>query len=354
MSRTTIIEGVKEITGKKLVASGIRHQGGGRRTKESRNPELVTELETLIDSATLGNPESPLRYVSKSTRHLATLMKKRGMEVSHVLVSRLLRGLGYSLQASRKTEEGGNHPDRDAQFSFIARMTETLQSRNQPVISVDTKKKELIGNYKNNGREYHRKGEAPRVNVYDFLDAEKGKVSPYGVYDLAHNKGWVSVGVSHDTAQFSVASIRKWWRNMGRYAYPQAKEMYITADGGGSNGSRNRLWKVELQKFAHTTGLIVHVSHFPPGTSKWNKIEHRMFCFISKNWRGRSLIDRATVVSLIGSTTTATGLRIRAVLDETEYVAGIKVSDEELAAVNLKKADFHGEWNYTISPRRKA
>lgn len=352
MSRTTIIEGVKEITGAKKAAEGrIRRAGGGRIQKTEKDPTLVAEIETLVDASTRGDPESPLRWVSKSTRHIANELKKAGKNGSHSLVARILAAQGYTLQANRKTAEGGNHPDRDAQFAFIATTTKETQARQDPVISVDTKKKELIGNFKNNGQEYHTKGGAPRVNVYDFINKEKGKVSPYGVYDLAKDKGWVSVGVSHDTAQFAVASIRSWWDTMGVHAYPDARAIYVTADGGGSNGSRNRLWKVELQKFADATGLTIRVSHFPPGTSKWNKIEHRMFCFISKNWRGVPLVDRATVVSLIGSTRTKTGLAIRAVLDETEYPTGIKVSDAELAALRIEKENFHGEWNYKILPR---
>jgi hypothetical protein len=353
LSRTTIIEGMKELRGQKEVARDrIRRTGGGRKRTCVKDPTLAGALTTLVDASTRGDPESPLRYVSKSTRTISAELKKSGHAASHSLVARSLADLGYSLQANRKTAEGGDHPDRDAQFSFIAAKAGDLLRRNQPVISVDTKKKELIGNFKNNGREYHQKGEAPKVNVYDFIDKEKGKVSPYGVYDLAKDKGWVSVGVSHDTAQFAVASMRTWWNTVGAQAYPHATELYVNADGGGSNGSRNRLWKAELQAFADATGLIIHVSHFPPGTSKWNKIEHRMFCFISKNWRGRPLIDRATVVSLIGSTTTRTGLRIKAVLDETEYPTGIKVSDAELAALYIVKEDFCGEWNYSILPRK--
>lgn len=352
MSRTTIIEGIKELSGKKKTEPGrIRRRGGGRKNNAEKDSSLEGEIERLVEPSTRGDPESPLRWVSKSTRNISLELKKAGKEVSHALVARLLARLGYRLQANRKTEEGGNHPDRDAQFLFIAATTKDMQSRNQPVISVDTKKKELIGNFKNNGREYHAQGKAPRVNVYDFIDREKGKVSPYGVYDLAKDKGWVSVGVSHDTAQFAVASIRSWWEAMGKSTYPSATELSVNADGGGSNGSRNRLWKVELQKFADATGLAIRVSHFPPGTSKWNKIEHRMFCFISKNWRGRPLIDRATVLSLIGSTRTKNGLSIRATLDETEYPTGIKVSDAEFAALRIEKETFHGEWNYKILPR---
>lgn len=352
MSRTTIIEGIKEIRGTKAMPSGrVRREGGGRRQKTTQDQTLKEEIESLVSSSTRGDPESPLLWVSKSTRNISAELKKNGKEASHALVARLLGSMGYRLQANRKTDEGGNHPDRDAQFQFIATTTKDLHIRNQPVISVDTKKKELIGNFKNNGREYHTKANAPQVNVYDFIDEEKGKVSPYGIYDLAKDKGWVSVGVSHDTAQFAVASIRSWWNAMGKSAYPNATEIYVNADGGGSNGSRNRLWKVELQKFADATGLNIRVSHFPPGTSKWNKIEHRMFCFISKNWRGRPLIDRATVVSLIGSTRTKTGLLIRATLDETEYPTGIKISDQELEALHIEKESFHGEWNYKILPR---
>jgi hypothetical protein len=266
-------------------------------------------------------------------------------------VAKILEQLDYSLQGNRKVLEGSDNPDRDAQFNFIYNKTKDFQSRNQPVISVDTKKKELIGEYKNNGQEYCPKGKPTQVNVYDFLDESKGKVAPYGVFDIAKNNGFVSVGISSDTSTFAVNSIRLWWHEMGKLSYPDATEIYINADGGGSNGSRVRLWKVELQKFANEIGKVIHISHFPPGTSKWNKIEHKMFCFISKNWRGKPLIDRLTVVQLIANTTTKKGLTIKAALDEREYEKGIKVSDEELAQINLKKSDFHGEWNYLISPK---
>lgn len=328
----------------------IRKKGGGRKRKAEKDKKLLVILAELIEPATMGNPENPLRWISKSSRKIAKEMKKKAQNVSHVLVARELENMGYSLQANRKTHEGGHHPDRDQQFSFINEKAKDFQKRNQPVISVDTKKKENIGNFKNNGREYHQKGKAPAVNVYDFLDKEKGKVSPYGIYDLAKNKGWVSVGISSDTAEFAVNSIRAWWHEMGKTMYPQAEKLYINADGGGSNGSRNRLWKMELQNLANELGITIHVSHFPPGTSKWNKIEHRMFCFISKNWRGKPLVDRATVVTLIGNTTTEKGLSIKAKLDENIYEKGKKIPDEEFANIALKKELFHGEWNYTIAP----
>ena len=262
----------------------------------------------------------------------------------------MLRNMGYSLQGNRKTEEGGKHPDRNAQFQYIYDKTKIFQNNNNPVISVDTKKKENIGNFKNNGREYHSKGKSPNFKVYDFIDKEKGKVASYGVYDLSKNNGWVSVGISSDTSEFAINSILSWWKEMGMHSYPQAKTIYINADGGGSNGWRNRLWKVELQKFSNITGLITHVSHFPPGTSKWNKIEHRMFSFISHNWRGRPLIDRSTVVNLIANTKTKNGLSIQARLDENIYQKGKKISDKELSLVNLIKDEFHGEWNYQVHP----
>lgn len=351
MSRTTIGEGMKEIMGRKDMAEkGIRRAGGGRKRKIEKYPGLKETIENLVESSTRGDPESPLKWCSKSTRNIASELKKLGEEISHNLVAKILAEMEYSLQGNKKTQEGGDHPDRDEQFSFINEKAKDFQKRNQPVISVDTKKKENIGNFKNNGREYHQKGKAPAVNVYDFLDKEKGKVSPYGIYDLAKNLGWVSVGISHDTAQFAVSSIRSWWKEMGKVTYPSASELYINADGGGSNGSRNRLWKIELQKLADELKITIHVSHFPPGTSKWNKIEHRMFSFISKNWRGRPLVDRATVVSLIGSTKTKTGLRIRAKLDENHYQKGIKISDQALAKITLQKELFHGVWNYRILP----
>jgi hypothetical protein len=352
VSRTTITVGTKEIKGEKdLPQNSIRRVGGGRKQKTEKDKDLKQNIEDLVSPQTLGDPESPLRWSSKSTRKIASELNSGCTRVSHALVSRILSGLGYSLQANRKTNEGTrNNPDRNMQFEFINEKTKEFQKREQPILSVDTKKKENIGNFKNNGQEYYKKGKPEEVNVYDFIDDEKGKVSPYGVYDLTKNKGWVSVGISADTAAFAVNSIRTWWYRMGKQEYQHTKEILITADCGGSNGYRVRLWKTELQKLATELQMTIHVSHFPPGTSKWNKIEHKLFCFISKNWRGRPLINRATVVNLIGNTTTQTGLAVQAKLDENKYDKGIKVSDKELALVKLERDDFHGEWNYKIYP----
>lgn len=351
LSRTTITEGVKEIEGKKdLPEKGIRRAGGGRKLKTEKDRSLKSDMEKVVDSATRGDPEQPLKWVSKSTRHIADELNKEKKRISHTLVSRLLANAGYSLQANRKTDEGKNHPDRNEQFNFINEQTKKFQKNDFPVLSVDTKKKENIGNFKNSGQEYHKKGAPEKVNVYDFIDKEKGKVAPYGIYDLDKNKGWVNVGISSDTAAFAVNSIRMWWYDLGKKFYQNAKEILITADCGGSNGYRVRLWKTELQKLATELKLIVNVTHFPPGTSKWNKIEHKLFCFISKNWRGKPLIDRATVVNLIGSVKTKNGLVVKARLDENYYEKGIKISDEEFAAVKLEPNIFHGEWNYRIHP----
>jgi hypothetical protein len=352
VSRTTITEGTKEISGRKdLPNAGVRRKGGGRKLKIERDENLKQDVEKLVESQTRGDPESPLKWSSKSTRKIADELNATNQRASHSLVGRILSGLGYSLQANRKTDEGAKqNPDRDAQFQFINEKTKALQKKQCPVLSVDTKKKENIGHFKNNGTEYHKKGEPENVNVYDFIDPTKGKVSPYGVYDLTKNQGWVSVGISADTAAFAVNSIRAWWQAMGKQEYAAAKEIFITADCGGSNGYRVRLWKTQLQTLATELNMTIHVSHFPPGTSKWNKIEHKLFSFISKNWRGKPLIDRATVVNLIGSTRTKTGLTVKARLDENQYEKGVKVSDEELSAVKLEKEDFHGEWNYKIHP----
>ena len=328
----------------------MRKVGGGRKSLLEKYPDLEKDLESLVEDTTFGDPEKPLRWTSKSTRHLCEALKEKGYDISQRSVCNLLTAIGYSLQGNRKTIEGGNHPDRNDQFSFINEKVKCFQKNHQPVISVDTKKKELIGNFKNPGREYHKKSQSPEVNVYDFLDKEKGKVAPYGIYDLDKNKGWVSVGISKDTAEFAVNSIRSWWQEMGQHHYKNSTSIYINADGGGSNGSRSRLWKKELQGFANEIGKEIHVLHFPPGTSKWNKIEHRMFCFISQNWRGKPLVDHATVVNLISNTKTETGLTIKARLDKNTYQKGIKVTDEELAQLNLHKEAFHGEWNYTIRP----
>lgn len=350
----TIRSGIKEL---KLVndAPSLRERerkkGGGRKLQVDKDLKLKSDILEFVEASTMGDPEAPLLWCSKSLRNIADEVNKESRRVSHTHIGKILEQEGYSLQANRKTKEGGDNPDRDAQFNFISNKTKDFQSRRQPVISVDTKKKELVGEFKNGGEEYRKNGQPIKVNVYDFVDKEKGKAAPYGVYDISKNNGYVSVGISADTAEFSVNSIRSWWREMGEATYKYATEIYINADGGGSNGSRVRLWKVELQKLANELGKVIHVSHFPPGTSKWNKIEHKMFCFISKNWRGRVLIDTATIVKLIANTTTKNGLTIKSKLDERQYKKGIKVSDKELALINMIKDNFHGEWNYTIMPK---
>jgi hypothetical protein len=314
---------------------------------------VVAALEALVEPTTRGDPMSPLRWTCKSTRKLAKTLAGQGYEVSHTKVAQLLAELDYSLQGLRKNLEGTSHPDRDAQFRYINRCVKVFQRAGQPVISVDAKKKELVGSFANRGREYQPKGQPERVRTHDFPDPQLGKICPYGVYDPTHNRGWVSVGIDHDTAQFAVESIRRWWRHMGKACYPQAHVVLITADGGGSNATRSRLWKVELQKLADEIGVAIYVRHFPPGTSKWNKIEHRMFCHITENWRGRPLISHEVIVNLIGNTTTNAGLTIQAELDENTYPTGIKVSDEALKGINLVPAKFHGkDWNYAIKPRQ--
>ena len=331
----------------------VRHPGGGRKSLPAIDPDLVMALEALVDPNTRGAPMSPLRWTCKSTRKLAKALAEQGHEVSHTRVAQLLAGMDYSLQGTLKTLDEASHPDRNNQFRYINRCVKVFQHAGQPVISVDAKKKELVGNFANAGREYHPEGQPEQVRIYDFPDLQLGKVCPYGVYDPTHNQGWVSVGIDHDTAQFAVESIRRWWEHMGKECYSQAHALLITADGGGSNASRNRLWKVELQKFADETGLVIYVRHFPPGTSKWNKIEHRMFCHITENWRGRPLISHEVIVNLIGHTTTETGLTIQAELDENTYPTGIKVSDEDLERVNLLPARFHGkDWNYAIKSQQ--
>jgi len=332
-------------------AHRIRRPGGGRKRLSDADRALRTELEKLVDPTTRGDPQSPLRWTCKSTRNLAAALTGQGHPVSHQTVARMLQELDYNLQVNRKTKEGKGHPDRNAQFEYIAKRVRSFQRRSQPVVSVDTKKKELVGDFKNNGHEWQPEGMPEKVRCKDFKDKELGKVAPYGVYDLTANEGWVSVGIDHDTARFATETVRRWWENMGRLVYPQATELLVTADGGGSNGSRTRLWKVSLQDLADKIGLRITVCHFPPGTSKWNKIEHRMFCHITENWRGRPLVSRAVIVNLIGNTKTKTGLRIKAELDTNSYQTGIKVTDEELATINIKRHKFHGEWNYTISPR---
>ena len=357
LTRPTITAGLKEIgAGTRLVPVApkrrVRREGAGRPRATDSDAGLRPALEELVESATRGDPMSPLRWTCKSVRVLAAELTRQGHPVSHQTVSEVLQDLGYSLQANRKTREGAGHPDRNAQFEHIGRRAKTFQRRGQPVISVDTKKKELVGDFKNAGREWHPQGQPPAVRVHDFQDVELGKAIPYGIYDLSTNAGWVSVGTDHDTPEFAVESIYCWWRRMGRQTYPQARELLITADGGGSNGSRTRLWKVALQRMADATGLKISVCHFPPGTSKWNKIEHRLFCHITRNWRGRPLESLEVVVNLIAGTTTTKGLRVRAALDTDEYPTGIKVDDTTMAALRLTKDQFHGEWNYAIAPTK--
>jgi len=349
LARNTITAGLRDLQ-QPLPAGRVRRPGGGPKPLTVTDPGLAEALDRLVDPVTRGHPESPLRWTCKSTSQLAEELTTQGHPVSARTVAALLRQAGYSLQGCRKTKEGGKHPDRNAQFLFIHDSVLRLQKRRQPVISVDTKKKELVGEYKNAGQEWQPAGQPEEVKVYDFPDRQLGKAVPYGVYDLCNNEGWVSVGVNHDTAQFAVASIGHWWAEMGQKRFPRAKELLITADGGGSNAYKNRLWKVTLQGLADQTGLWLHVSHLPPGTSKWNKIEHRLFWHISTNWRGRPLTSYEVIVKLIASTTTSTGLVARAALDPEHYETGIEVSDEELAKVNLERHEFHGEWNYSIAP----
>ena len=354
LSRTTIHQGIKDLVALHEAKDPerkkrIRAVGGGRKPINEYDPTLRSDLERLVDPVTRGDPESPLRWTCKSTRQLAAALEEQGHVVGRQKVADLLAELGYSLQANRKTKEGSaDHPDRDQQFNYINEQATAFQNQKQPVISVDTKKKELVGEFKNAGQEWQPKGDPVQVQGHDFPDPQLGKANPYGVYDQNANVGWVSVGTDHDTSEFAVESIRRWWNNMGRARYPDATELLITADGGGSNGYRVRLWKVALQRFANETGLRISVCHFPPGTSKWNKIEHRMFSYISMNWRVQPLISHEFIVNLIGSTTTQSGLTISAELDINIYPKGIRVSDDELAMVNLSKAAFHGEWNYII------
>jgi hypothetical protein len=327
--------------------------GGGRKPLTDKDSGLLSLLDSLVEPTARGDPMAPLRWTCKSTRRLAAELTRQNHAVSHTKVAQLLDYLGYSLQGTRKTMEGISHPDRNAQFEYINEQVKVFQGRDQPVVSVDTKKKELVGDFANKGREYQPKGQPEKVRVHDFADKELGKVIPYGVYDLTTNSGWVSVGIDHDTAQFAVQTLRRWWLQMGSKLYPHARELLIAADGGGSNGSRCRLWKIELQHLADEIGLTISVCHFPPCTSKWNKIEHRMFSHITENWRGRPLISHEVMVNLVASTTTKAGLKIRAELDQNQYPTGIKVTDEQMKDLNLHPADFHGEdWNYTIKPRK--
>ena len=360
ISRITITAGLKELASTSvsraspsIPAGKLRRPGGGRKSRAQENPKLVEALDALIEPTTRGDPMSPLRWTCKSLRNLAAQLNVAGFEVSHETVRDLLTEMGYSLQSNRKTREGEDHPDRDAQFRHISSQCRRSMKAGQPVISVDTKKKELVGDFKNDGREWQPKGQPEEVRTHDFVDETLGKVIPYGVYDIANNNGWVSVGTDHDTPEFAVATIRRWWQLMGRHAYPEAKSLLITADAGGSNGYRVRLWKSELQRLANETKLEINVCHFPPGTSKWNKIEHRMFCHITQNWRGRPLVSEQTVVQLIGSTATSAGLRVHADVDRGTYQTGIEVSDERMNMLNIKRAKFHGDWNYAILPAKE-
>jgi hypothetical protein len=356
ISRSTISRGIKELesTQKPMEAAHIRKPGGGRKKTVVKDPTLRKDLEALVEPTAAGDPQSRLRWTSKSLRKLATELQAMGHTASHCMVADLLGEAEYSLQANRKSvEEGKRHPDRDGQFLYINEQVRRFQRIRQPVISVDTKKKELVGDFKNAGKEWRPKGLPEHVRVHDFLIKENGKAAPYGVYDITRNAGWVSVGIDHDTASFAVRTIRRWWQVMGRTVYPHAKELLITADSGGSNGARVRLWKWELQKFADATGKSITVCHLPPGTSKWNKIEHRLFSYITMNWRGRPLASLATIVSLIASTKTKKGLRVRCELDKGQYPKGIKIPDEQMAKINLHRHNFHGDWNYTIRPEKK-
>jgi transposase len=351
MSHTTIRRGLREIQAghvEKLPQERSRLAGGGRKNVETMYTDIREQLDALIDPVTRGDPESPLRWTCKSTRRLAEELHERKIQVSHNSVRQMLFEMGFSLQANRKTREGIDNPDRNAQFEYINDRVKTFLHENQPVISVDTKKKENLGNFSNKGRVYCPKGKPIETNMHDFPDKELGKAIPYGVYDIARNEGWVSIGINHDTAQFAANTIRHWWTEMGHVRFPKAKRLLITADAGGSNSHRTRLWKVALRELSNELKLNITVCHFPPGTSKWNKIEHRLFSFISQNWRGQPLYDLTTIVNLISNTTTSKGLTVRCAVDNTEYAKGIKISDAQLEAVGVKKHDFHGEWNYDV------
>jgi transposase len=358
LARDTIAAGIQQLRYRERhpdepVTERLRKSGAGRKTLTESDATLVSALEALVEPLTRGDPESLLRWTCKSTRRLAEELSSQGHRLGYRSVAWLLHEAGYSLQANRKTREGNQHPDRNAQFEFINTQATRFQKRGQPVISVDTKKKELVGDFKNPGSEWHPEGQAEKVRVHDFKDEELGKAIPYGVYDVTNNQGWVSVGIDHDTAYFATASIHRWWEEMGTARFPRAKELFITADGGGSNSFRVRLWKVALQKLANDVGLNLSVSHFPPGTSKWNKVEHRLFSFITQNWRGKPLVSVQVIVNLIAATRTTKGLIVKAAIDDRKYDIGIEVTDEEMAKLNIAPAMFHGEWNYTIKPQRK-
>lgn len=352
LSRTTVQRGMADVRAGEVGLKGrVRREGAGRPRAVERDATLRTDLEALIEPTSRGDPESPLRWTCKSVRRLAAELQRTGHTVSHQTVSELLHELGYSLQANRKVLEGSSHPDRNAQFEYLNGAVQLQLAEGEPVISVDTKKKELVGPYRNGGKELRPKGDPEDVRMHDFIDRELGRVNPYGVYDLKQNEAWVSVGTDHDTAAFAVESIRRWWQTMGKPLYPLATRLLITADGGGSNGSRVRLWKLELQKFADETGLEMAVRHFPPGTSKWNKIEHRLFSAISQNWRGKPLISHEVAVNLIAATTTRTGLKVRSALDRNDYPTGLTVGDREMSLLHLRPDAFHGDWNYSLFPR---
>lgn len=350
LSRTTISKGIQELkNSNEIPVLRIRRKGGGRKTMAEKEPQIGSALTKLIEPALRGEPDSPLLWTSKSLRKLSAELKTQGFNVSHNYIGELLKEKGFSLQANRKTDEGKSHPDRNAQFEHIHETIKTYQSECQPVISVDAKKKELVGNFKNAGKELCRKKEPEKVKVYDFPSDAEGKAIPYGVYDITNNKGWVSVGIDHDTSEFAANTIKTWWTKMGKSYYPNAQKLLITADGGGSNSSRSRLWKKELQKLSNETGLQLEVCHFPPATSKWNKIEHRLFSYIAQNWRGKPLLSYEIIVNLIGSTTTTKGLKVTCELNKNKYEIGIKVTDKEMKSINIKRNDFHGEWNYIVS-----
>jgi hypothetical protein len=359
LARDTIRAGLGELEYRQAhpeeaVSPRLRQPGGGRKSLLTSDTELLAVLERLVEPLTRGDPESPLRWTCKSTRTLAEELTRQGHAISDRTVAALLYEAGYSLQANCKTREGRQHPDRNAQFEYLNAQAQRFQRRRQPVISVDTKKKELVGDFKNAGREWHPQGKPEKVRVHDFLDKELGKAIPYGVYDVTHNQGWVSVGIDHDTAYFAAASIRRWWEEMGVLRFPRAEELLITADGGGSNSHRSRLWKLALQELADDIDLKLTICHFPPGTSKWNKVEHRLFCFITNNWRGQPLLSHQVIVNLISSTTTDKGLIVKAAVDESHYETGIQVTDEQMATLRLLPAKYHGDWNYTIKPRRQS
>jgi DDE family transposase len=354
IARSTINRGIAELkAGSNELGERVRRRGGGRKSAVDRQPGLRSALEELIEDAIRGDPQSPLRWVSRSQRNIATALRRQGFVVSQKLVGVLLRALDYSCQANRKTREGTQHPDRNAQFEYINARVKAALAAGQPAISVDTKKKELVGNFKNGGRELRRKGEPEPVRVHDFEIKGLGKVAPYGVYDIAANQGWVNVGIDADTAAFAVESIRRWWQRLGKARYPHAARLLITADCGGSNGARVHLWKSELQRFANQTGLAVTVVHLPPGASKWNRIEHRLFAYITQNWRGKPPVSHKVIIQLIAATSTGKGLTVTCDIDRSRYPRGIRISKAELAAINIERHSFHGEWNYTIKPKKK-